>query len=120
MGCSKKEQPESSEAQATQDSVITFIPDESAPAWFNEMPADTFKFYARGQARSQRLNLAVDKARLSAQADLARQVQAKYPGKFDDAEIPISGAIVLHQKKIRDGKYWNVYLVLEMLDKPKQ
>jgi hypothetical protein len=119
-GCSGKEQPEAMPAQTLADSAITFTPDDSAPAWFNELPADTIKFFARGQARSLRLNLAVDKARLSAQADLARQLQVKYPQRYENKEVPVSGAIVLHQKKIRDGKYWKVYLVLELLDQPER
>ena len=82
-----------------------------APDWYqytvNESQAGTC--LGKGIGLSRRVNVARDKAMLKAQTELA----SKITNLNSDTLISLTNTRLVHQKQIREGKYWRVYVVLE-------
>ena len=111
---------------------------DDAPDWFENPPANTETYmYATATEPSQDMQMAIDKAALSARIEIQTQVQAHIQGmqkKFDEeigtaadatllqqstkaGKIVVDGVLsntVVKQKKIkRDGNLFRAYVLVE-------
>ena len=107
------------------------------PNWFTNRPNDPNYFFDASTATSQDLQLAIDKATVSARAEIGRQVDLKVKalqkrfneevGVGEDSEFAtlftsvtkiivstsLSGSKVIKQKQSRDGGVWRAYVLVE-------
>jgi len=107
------------------------------PGWYMNVPNDPNYLYAPNTQVSQDFQLAVDKATTGARSEIGRQIEVKLKslqkkfteetGTGQDAELlqmftqaektvvstTLSGSKVKHVKRVRDGKMWRAYVLVE-------
>lgn len=103
------------------------VTDESAPEWATELPVQEGYLYSVGVGQSQRSNIAEDKALMRARTLMAEKVHqsgVKVSGAQTggtqavegnvEFEVILTNSFVKKTERVRDGKVWKVYVLLEM------
>lgn len=112
------------EADSVRDSEIKQIDkgvEKNSPAWFKSVPAEEGKIIVAAFGKSSLPTIAEEKALLKAQTLLAEQIElnkkAAAGGGIESTEeiteTDISGFRIREQKKIKAGKKWIAYILLE-------
>lgn len=126
----KRDYPGSGDTLQHQDS--THLDDSSgqaaylkyAPAWFTEPPSHDGFLYTVATAKSRQLDIASGKALTLAQIAMAKKLEsisgtAEAPKGADGEDTPLlrtelRNSVVKKQTRIREGKFWRVFILLEM------
>jgi len=127
---SRQSSTASQAAAGTDSSAVKPVSDDApqAPAWYQRLPQKEGMLYAAAKGRSLRPNMARNKAVMQAQKQLAAQVEAlnqpdslkiKTGGGAQAAEqenggVLLTKAIIKNQKQVKKGKYWYVFVLMEM------
>lgn len=119
---------------------VTDPADTSAswPGWFNKVPTDPDFNLAAATATSQDVQMAIDKAELEAQGQLARQISTQLQdlmtrfleevGSGADAQLldkatsatkrttdeALTGARIREQQTLREGDIWRAFVLAEV------
>lgn len=133
LSCRDKEKqgyPGSKDTLQHQDSTLLNDPSEQAaylnyaPDWFRNPPSDDGFLYTVATAKSRRLNMASDKALTLAQIAMAKKLEklsgtVEAPKGADEEDNPLlrtelRNSLVKEQIRISEGKYWRVFILLQM------
>ena len=133
LSCKDKERqgyPGSGDTLQYQDSTILDDPSEQAaylkyaPAWFTDPPSNDRFLYTVATAKSRRLDIASGKALTLSQIAMAKKLEnrsgsTEAPKGADEEDNPLlrtelRNSVVKKQTRIREGKFWRVFILLEM------
>ncbi len=137
ISCGKQREPPRSatdstavDSSQTDSTLLKQVVEQGvpAPAWYVHIPQKEGALYAAARGRSLRPNIARDKAMMRAQKELAAKMETlkqkdsartKAVGGAQAAEeqnngTQLTGAIIKEQKQFKKGKYWYVYILMEM------